>query len=65
LPEEVKQSLEQWVGCVAGALRQDDYLDKLRTAGFTDVVAEHKGTLSCCGWGSNIVSAIVKATKPA
>jgi arsenite methyltransferase len=37
LPEEIRRSMELWVGCVAGALRDEDYLAKLRTAGFVDV----------------------------
>ncbi|MFL6279104.1 MAG: arsenite methyltransferase [Vicinamibacterales bacterium] len=37
MPEEVQRSLELWVGCVAGALRDDEYVSKLHAAGFTDV----------------------------
>ena len=29
--------MELWVGCVAGALEETEYADKLRAAGFTDV----------------------------
>jgi SAM-dependent methyltransferase len=36
-PPEVRRSMELWVGCVAGALRDDDYVSKLQTAGFIDV----------------------------
>ncbi|HEX2036915.1 MAG TPA: arsenite methyltransferase [Chloroflexota bacterium] len=34
LPAAVKQSLEAWAGCVAGALHERDYRAKLRAAGF-------------------------------
>jgi SAM-dependent methyltransferase len=37
LPEVVRSSLEAWVGCVAGALDETAYLDKVRQAGFTEV----------------------------
>jgi SAM-dependent methyltransferase len=40
LPEELQQSLEAWSGCVAGALHEDEYRDKLAAAGFTDVEVE-------------------------
>ena len=36
VPTEVQRSLELWVGCVAGALRDDDYVSKLTAAGFVD-----------------------------
>ena len=37
LPENVRQSLEAWAFCVAGALEEDDYLDAIREAGFSEV----------------------------
>jgi arsenite methyltransferase len=40
VPAEVRRSLELWVGCVAGALRDDEYVQKLHTAGFADVELE-------------------------
>jgi arsenite methyltransferase len=40
VPVEVRRSLELWVGCVAGALREDDYVSKLQAAGFTDASVE-------------------------
>ena len=40
LPLEVKENLEHWAGCVAGALKEDIYLDKIKAAGFAEVVAE-------------------------
>jgi arsenite methyltransferase len=38
LPEYVKESIEAYVGCVAGALKRDKYLDAIKSAGFDDVV---------------------------
>jgi arsenite methyltransferase len=40
IPEEVRRSMELWVGCVAGALAESDYRRKLETAGFIDVEIE-------------------------
>jgi SAM-dependent methyltransferase len=37
VPAEVRRSIELWVGCVAGALRDDEYASKLKAAGFVDV----------------------------
>jgi arsenite methyltransferase len=37
LPEKVKQSVLAYVGCVAGADKKDDYLGKIKQAGFTQV----------------------------
>ena len=40
LPAAVRRSMELWVGCVAGALHEDDYRRKLERAGFRDVEIE-------------------------
>ena len=40
IPPDVRRSMELWVGCVAGALSEDDYRTKLEAAGFTDVEIE-------------------------
>jgi SAM-dependent methyltransferase len=40
LPDEVRRSLELWVGCVGGALHDHEYESKLREAGFVDVELE-------------------------
>lgn len=37
LPHEIKESMDAWVGCVAGALEEEDYLGVIRDAGFKDV----------------------------
>jgi arsenite methyltransferase len=37
LPAQIRRSMEQWVGCVAGALSETDYRAKLATAGFDSV----------------------------
>ena len=40
VPAEVQRSLEMWVGCIAGALRDDEYAAKLAQAGFESVSIE-------------------------
>ena len=40
MPAEVRRSMELWVGCIAGALAEDEYRQKLTAAGFTDVELE-------------------------
>ncbi len=40
VPLSVRQSMLLWVGCIAGALEESDYRDKLRTAGFVEVDLE-------------------------
>ena len=37
VPPEVKRNIELWVGCVAGALEESEYEQKLRAAGFETV----------------------------
>jgi len=37
---EIRKSVLLWVGCVAGALEENDYAGKLKAAGFTDVSVE-------------------------
>jgi SAM-dependent methyltransferase len=34
VPSEVKTSMELWIGCVAGALEEQEFLGMLRSAGF-------------------------------
>jgi ubiquinone/menaquinone biosynthesis C-methylase UbiE len=40
VPEAVRKSMLLWVGCIAGALEESDYLAKLRASGFEDVSIE-------------------------
>lgn len=37
LPQMIKDNMDAWVGCVAGALEEGDYLNTIRDAGFKDV----------------------------
>jgi SAM-dependent methyltransferase len=40
VPDEVRKSMLLWVGCIAGALDESEYVAKLRAAGFEDVSIE-------------------------
>jgi arsenite methyltransferase len=40
VPQAIRKSMELWVGCVAGALSDQDYLAKLAAAGFEKAVIE-------------------------
>jgi len=63
LPEEYRNDISSWVGCIAGAMEEDDYLAAMRKAGFEDVsiiekqvyTAEALDTLAndACGCGAS------------
>jgi SAM-dependent methyltransferase len=58
LPEEVRESIHSYTGCVAGAVPESDYLDLIRKAGFEQVkVVEKSGS-------GYVASAKVEAFKP-
>lgn len=64
LPESIKNSVEAYVGCVAGASRKEDYLATVAAAGFQEVeivseVSFGKGQLT-----GSIASINVRAVKP-
>jgi arsenite methyltransferase len=40
VPAALRRNMELWVGCVAGALGDEEYLDKLRAAGFENAGIE-------------------------
>jgi arsenite methyltransferase len=40
VPAEVRRSMELWVGCIAGALEEMDYVKKLAKAGFDGIDVE-------------------------
>jgi SAM-dependent methyltransferase len=40
VPEEIRRNMELWVGCVAGALEESEYVAKLTRAGFSEIGVE-------------------------
>ena len=40
VPDQVRKNVELWIGCIAGALQDEDYAGKLAGAGFEDIGIE-------------------------
>ena len=75
VPQSLLDDVEAWSGCVAGALEEQDYLARLRAAGFAAAAVEvtnvYEGAPenSCCGApalpdGVRLISGFVRASKP-
>lgn len=79
VPESLKQNMEAWVGCLAGALETDAYRRLLEDAGFVDVTIEITRRYTAIeagldtstlpdGWEAGdgkLASAFIRARKPA
>lgn len=61
IPAEVRRSMELWVGCVAGALEEDEFRRLLSEVGFEAVDIEPTRIYSADG---RFLSAFVRAQKP-
>jgi ubiquinone/menaquinone biosynthesis C-methylase UbiE len=68
IPPAIRRNVELWVGCIAGALDEEEYLSKLRAAGFADAsieptrvyrVAEAREFLDAKGIDADAVAASV------
>ncbi len=42
LPDEFRSDIGAWVGCIAGAVEEDEYISLMQKAGFTDVEVTEK-----------------------
>jgi SAM-dependent methyltransferase len=40
IPAAIRKNVELWIGCIAGALRDTDYVSKLAAAGFDNIAIE-------------------------
>ena len=69
VPADVRRNMELWVGCIAGALEDQDYAAKLRRTGFTDVeidiwrvynVEDARGFLTEAGLDVDRIAPLVK-----
>jgi arsenite methyltransferase len=40
VPEAIRKNIELWVGCVAGAMEEQEYIQKLERAGFAEIGVE-------------------------
>ncbi len=80
VPDAVRQSMELWVGCVAGALKDSEYSGKLTAVGFEQVSIEPTRVYSvedarqflgddlaamAAQMDGKVMSAFVRAVKPA
>jgi arsenite methyltransferase len=67
VPEAIRRDMELWIGCVAGALEEGEYVDKLARAGFSDIGVEpwriYDGVAP--GTDGTFMSAFIRARKPA
>lgn len=79
VPEAVRKSMELWVGCVAGALKDTEYTEKLLGAGFGQVTIEPTRVYStedakhflgddllamAADMDGKVMSAFIRAVKP-
>jgi arsenite methyltransferase len=58
MADDLRRSITAWVGCIAGALDQNDYLDKLRQAGFVNVAVTSR-----TGYGLEALDLLDEATR--
>jgi SAM-dependent methyltransferase len=65
LPEAVRNSVEAYVGCVAGASMKDDYLAQMREAGFerVEVLEEKQYGAAAFGPDQEAAAATVRAVR--
>src|ERR1700704_5913712 len=63
IPAGVRQSVLLWVGCIAGALGEDEYKSKLQAAGFEKIDVEPTRIYAI--EDGKFMSAFIRATKPA
>jgi len=64
VPDAIRRDVEAWVGCIAGALQDTEYRDKLARAGFADIDVEVWRVYDVAGAPEQFASAFVRATKP-
>ena len=66
LPDAVRESVSAYVGCVAGALPKEEYLEALRSAGFREVgiAQESRFPVSCFATDPLVKGLIEEASLP-
>jgi SAM-dependent methyltransferase len=66
VPEDVRRNMELWVGCIAGALEEQEYRSKLAAAGFADIELDLWRVYDQDTYGGgHFASAFIRAVKPA
>jgi arsenite methyltransferase len=62
LPDEIKNDPEAWAGCIAGALEQQEYLKKIKKAGFGDVQVVSSKEFYVEGEGGKVIKKLLSIT---
>src|SRR5206468_1601451 len=68
VPADIRKSMELWVGCVAGALGDTEYVTRLAKAGFENISIEatrEYGVDDARAFLTAFISGFIRATKPA
>src|SRR5713226_817818 len=69
VPQEIRRSMELWVGCVAGALTETQYREKLAAAGFASIeieatrvysIADARAYLGAAGMDADAIAPLVE-----
>lgn len=60
LPEIIRESVEAYVGCLAGAVNKKDYLNFIKTAGFQDVTVVSESNYPIEAMANDITAQVVK-----
>jgi hypothetical protein len=60
MDEATRADMQQWTGCIAGALTREEFEDALSEAGLTDIDVRETHRVH-----EHAISAIVRARKPA
>jgi arsenite methyltransferase len=62
LPDEIKSNSNAWACCIGGALEQQEYLDKIKKAGFADVRVLSSKEFYIEGEGSQTLTKLLSVT---
>ena len=62
LPNEIKQDPDAWVACIAGALEQQEYLTKIKEAGFEDAQVVSKREFCIEGKKNKVTEKLLSIT---
>jgi SAM-dependent methyltransferase len=62
LPDEIKSDSNAWAGCIAGALEQQEYLEKIKKAGFKSVQVLSSKEFYIEGEGSQALTKLLSVT---
>ena len=62
IPAAIRDDIDAWTGCIAGALDENDYREKLERTGFSNVDVELWRVYEM--YDGKFASAFVRATRP-